>query len=171
MAKEKKHPKISPAVSGDTFVPDLLVSKPSGLGDALAGMDEPVIEPSVDNENPLDLGVKIDTELSTGKVKRKYTKRNKGQDISVNDLDIIDGEDIQMFMDLVIPMAIAGIHNMTNKEKMSPDVIMLTSKQEEKMNRLCQKVADKMKVSMNPVLALAIGVSVAYGGNYMKNKP
>jgi len=162
MAKKEK----TPPETKTEFIPDLSVTE-TGLTDALKGFDEPVIE------LPKDLvDVSLTDELTpTGRPKRKYTKRTKGVNPGEGDIDVIDGEDIQMFCDLVIPLAIAGIHNMTNKEKMSPDGIMLTPKQEEKMNRLAQRVADRMKVSMNPFLALAIGVSVAYGGNYMKNKP
>jgi hypothetical protein len=131
----------------------------------LEGFEKPSDIPfGSETENPLvDVSMSPDVE----KKKRKpYTKRVKEDEI-----DIVDGEDIQMFIDLILPIAISGIHNMTSPNKMSPDSIMLTHKQEEKMNRLAQRAADRMKVSMNPFLALAIGVSVAYGGNYMKNKP
>jgi len=151
------------------FVPDLSVAGGSSNLD-LGGFDKPPVA----DEQPTSTDEPLISLVPGEKPKRKYTKRNsspkEGDDLN---LEVIDGEDIQMFIDLVLPIAISGIHNMTSKEKMSPDVIMLTPKQETKMNRLAQKAADYLKaqVKINPVVALTIGVTLAYGGNYMKNKP
>jgi len=168
MAKKEKAKKSE---AKEEFTPDLsLASPPTGLLDALKGADEPVIEsPKRDeSDNPL-IDVSILPKERNKKTRKPYTKRNKPP--IDEDLDLLDGEDIQMIIDIIVPMAIAGIHNMTNKEKMSPDGIMLTEKQEKKMNRICQRVADRIKTSVNPFVALAVAGLTAYGGNYLKAKP
>lgn len=144
----------------------------TGIYESMEGFDKPLAEPLPKNDTPvIDMGGPIfDTDLPPSPSGTKKPRR-KATPAKEPDLNIMDGEDIQMFVDLVVPITVTGIHNLTSNKKMSPDDVMLTSKQEEKMNRLCQRMADKMKMGLNPVWGFAVGVVVAYGGNYMKNKP
>lgn len=135
--------------------------------------DEPVdisSEPIVGN--PLDEPLLLPpTDQPTGengeRTKRRYTRRSKDAEVP-----LIDGEMLMLFTDLVVPTAIVAAHNMvSSKEKqMSPDDVMLTNKQEEKMKRFSEKAAERINLNISPVWGFALGMGAIYTGNYIKNK-
>lgn len=111
----------------------------------------------------------INTGEPEKKEKRKYTKRQKDDDM---EMPFIDGEMLLLFIDLIIPAIITLTNNWVTNEKMSPDDLMLTEKQKTQMKKLADKVAEKIDLNMHPLLGLTIGIGGIYTMNFLaaKNK-
>ena len=171
MAKRNKNKDVVP----DPFTPIVeqvadVVSPILDLGNDYAKPAAP--ENSLVNVS-MDLGSSPFAETATeDKKKRKpYTKRQKNTDPD-NPVPFIDGEMLLMFLDLIIPMGITISNNWVTGEKMSPDDLMLTDKQKSQLKKLADKVADKIDINVNPILALTLGMGTIYTGNFIaaKNK-
>lgn len=159
--------------SPDTFTPVLddvkeVISPIIDLGGEYSKPAEetPFVDINFDTETPPSFA-----EASTegNRKRRPYKKRNTDPD---NPVPFIDGEILLMFLDLIIPMGITMSNNWVTGEKMSPDDLMLTEKQKSQLKKLADKVANKIDINVNPILALTLGMGTIYTGNFIaaKNK-
>jgi len=83
---------------------------------------------------------------------------------------LIDGEMLVMFIDIIMPLAIAATNNMVSKDKISPDDLLLTEKMKDKMKVFADKCAETINLSMNPWVGLFVLSAGAYGYKVMELK-
>lgn len=158
-------------IEPDSFTPVLddikeVISPVIDLGDEYSqpAEEKPLVDINFDGNIPF-----AETSTDGTKKRRPYKKRNTDPD---NPIPFIDGDMLLMFLDLIIPMGITMSNNWVTGEKMSPDDLMLTEKQKSQLKKLADKVADKIDINVNPILALTLGMGTIYTGNFIaaKNK-
>lgn len=71
------------------------------------------------------------------------------------------------FLDMLLPLALAGLNNWRSKIKIKADDLMMTSKQKEELKPMADAVLRELNVQASPTVLLCIGMVGIYAGNVM----
>ena len=126
--------------------------------------------PVEDDKVEFDVSVNPDPSVSPLPEEKKKRGRKAGTKNKTEGDPLIDGEMLVMFIDIIMPLAIAATNNMVSKDKISPDDLLLTEKMKDKMKVFADKCAETINLSMNPWVGLFVLSAGAYGYKVMELK-